>query len=126
MYTLIPAVYRALLKSAVSGIVFGFIYILKIPRSRYFLYRSSPPPKKPNTVSASKICQTVSRGCVFRSQRPDCVAGEKCFGGAHSLPMSSRAAYRYVLARQVDVCKLTLQQIQRRAGRRSDVVSCAS
>ena len=42
--------------------VLYLIYILKIQRSRY---RSSPPPKKPNTVSASKICQTVSRGCVF-------------------------------------------------------------
>ena len=30
MYTLIPAVYRALLKSAVSGIVFGFIPLRKI------------------------------------------------------------------------------------------------
>ena len=30
-----------------QGFVVG-IYILKIPRSRYFPYRSSPPPKKPN------------------------------------------------------------------------------
>ena len=36
--------------------------ILKIQPSGY---RSSPPPKMPNSFSASIICQPVSRGCVF-------------------------------------------------------------
>ena len=55
MYTLILAVYRALLKSAVSGIVFGFIPLRKCVKAG--LHKHLPVYREPGM----QISQTLTR-----------------------------------------------------------------